>query len=175
MSNYTLYKLTSGKIAIVAPFHATLVAECRRRMGKWSAINTPSGAGYAWTLDAAHRDAIVALAAELFPSREQLIERVVTWTCDGQSASSPTMDGYDVAVFALRWMPAASVTSLLRESLADPHAGVRNSSLQAVLYQIEAGASGEPYQGIVRACAENDPVSDLRTRCASALSALANK
>lgn len=101
MSNYTLYKLTSGKIAIVAPFHATLVAECRRRMGKWAAINTPSGAGYAWTLDAAHRDAIVALAAELFPSREQLIERVVTWTCDGQwSASSPTMDGYDVAGFS---------------------------------------------------------------------------
>lgn len=93
--------LTNGKIAIITPYNATIIAEAKRRMGKWGSVALKSGATPAWILDGSHKDAIQALLVELFPPMDTLIERVVTWKSDGQSSAyAPTMDGYDVAGFS---------------------------------------------------------------------------
>lgn len=93
--------LTGGKIAVITPYNTTVIAEAKRRMGKWGSVNMKSGVTPAWVLDGLHKDAMQTLLVELFPPMDTLIERVVTWKSDGQSSAyAPTMDGYDVAGFS---------------------------------------------------------------------------
>ena len=101
MEKKRIVDLTNGKIAVITPYNTAVIAEAKRRMGKWGSVNMKSGATPAWILDGAHKDAMQALITELFPPMDALVERVITWTCEGQSsASAPTMDGYDVAGFS---------------------------------------------------------------------------
>lgn len=104
MTTWKLYSTNDGKIAVVTPYNAHLVAECKRRMAKWIDLTISKKDGTkavikAWKLDASHRAAIEALCADLFPPRESLIERVVRWEKTGASANGPTMDGYDLVGF----------------------------------------------------------------------------
>src|SRR5262245_7057805 len=95
MASWKILNLKSGKIAVFTPYNASIVAECKRRMGKWITV---TGMGDAWAMDKSHRAAMEALCTELFPSRDALIERVITWSSNS-SLSSPTIDGYRLVWF----------------------------------------------------------------------------
>lgn len=120
----TIHTLQNGKIAVETPYSSAVIAESKRRMGEWKGVTTKSGVVKMWVMDAAHREAMQALITELFPPIDTLIERVVTWTSDGQSSAyAPTMDGYDVAGFTRdrNWIrrPDAGVPLVIVEVLHD--------------------------------------------------------
>lgn len=120
----TIHNLQNGKIAVETPYNTTIIAESKRRMGTWKDVNTKNGAKPMWVMDASHRDAMQALITELFPPMDVLIDRVVTWTSEGQSSAyAPTMDGYDVAGFSRdrNWIrrPDAGVPLEIIEVLHD--------------------------------------------------------
>lgn len=94
-----ILNLQGGGIAVVSPWNAALVEECKRRMGAFKTITTPSGAVQGWKLDAIHRPDMERLLAELFPPRESLVERIITFQSSG-SSYSPTVDGYDLIGFS---------------------------------------------------------------------------
>jgi hypothetical protein len=106
MATWKIYSTNDGKIAVSTPYNAQVVAECKRRMGRWIDLTIAKRDGSsrvvkAWKLDASHRQAIEALCVELFPDPDALIERVITWTAqDYGSLHAPTIDGYRVAWFS---------------------------------------------------------------------------
>ncbi len=119
-----IVNLQNGKIAVETPYNATIIAEAKRRMGKWQNVTFSAGVRQCWVMDAVHKDAMIELIADLFPPMDTLVERIVTWTSDGQSsASAPTMDGYDVAGFSRdrNWIrqPDAGVPLQIIEIVAD--------------------------------------------------------
>lgn len=104
MAIWKIYTTNDGKIAVSTPYNPQIVAECKRRMGKWIDLtitkkDASTATIKAWKLDASHRPAIEALCAELFPEAGELITRVVTWTADEYSLNPPTIDGYKVVWF----------------------------------------------------------------------------
>lgn len=99
MATWKMYTTKSGDIALVSPYSPTIVAEAKRRMGKWIDLNLGEGKSVkAWRMDASHRTAMEQLCRELFDATD-LIERVITWSVQFGSTSSPTLDGYDLLWF----------------------------------------------------------------------------
>lgn len=116
--------LQGNKIAVETPYNETIRAAAKRRMGTWGSVALKAGVTPAWIMDASHKEAMAELIADLFPPMDTLIERVVTWTCDGQSSAyAPTMDGYAVAGFSRdrNWIrqPDAGVPLQIIEIIAD--------------------------------------------------------
>lgn len=105
MATWKIYTTSDNKIAVVTPYNARLVAEAKRRMGRWIDLtitkkDDSKAVVKAWKLDATHRSAMEALCVELFPETDALIERVVTWTADNYgSLHAPTIDGYRLVWF----------------------------------------------------------------------------
>lgn len=98
-----ILSLTNGKIAVFTPYHKKLIDEAKARMGKWQNVNVKQADGSvkassAWVLDASHKPTMETLISELFPPRETLVERVIE--VEGNSSSSPTVDGYDLVGFS---------------------------------------------------------------------------
>lgn len=116
--------LQNNKIAVVTPYNAMVIAEAKRRMGQWKNVAFKNGTKQAWVMDASHKAAMEALVTELFPPMDTLVERVITWTSDGQSSAyAPTLDGYDVAGFSRdrNWIrqPDAGVPLQIVEIVSD--------------------------------------------------------
>lgn len=93
--------LKDNRIAIVTPWHQAIIDECKRRMGEYKDLTLPAGVAKAWVMDASHRQAMKALIAELFPPREQLVERIYRFRTPDtrESTREPTIDGYKVVSF----------------------------------------------------------------------------
>jgi hypothetical protein len=105
MATWKIYTTKDNHIAVATPYNAQIVAEAKRRMGKFIDLTVAAKDGStsvvkAWKLDASHREAMESLCRELFPEADALIERVVTWTANEYSYAAPTIDGYRVVWFS---------------------------------------------------------------------------
>jgi hypothetical protein len=90
--------LKSGNIAVLAPWHAQLIAACRERQGEWMELTIDGQKTKGWRLDRAHEAYMTSLLAELFPPQEQLVYRVYRVAHQG-SSTAPQVDGYDLVTF----------------------------------------------------------------------------
>ena len=98
MSHWNIYTTKNEEIAVVTPFHALVVAEAKRRMGRFTSIKIKEQLHKCWILDPIHREAMAKLCRDVFES--ELIERVIEWKSDGEySYYSPQLDGYDLVWF----------------------------------------------------------------------------
>lgn len=100
-----IWTLEGGKIGVETPWNAKVIAEAKRRMGRWGGVATKDGRVQAWVMDASHKEAMQQLVDELFPGREALVERTVEFATiptewsRGSSYHSPKIDGYDLVEF----------------------------------------------------------------------------
>lgn len=94
------------RVALIAPYHPQLVAECKRRMGKFGAVKTKEGSQEkAWTLRAEHQEPLDQQCQALWPPPETRVERFFTYRCDSStnitssSGAAPQLDGLDLCRF----------------------------------------------------------------------------
>jgi hypothetical protein len=97
---YSIRELKSGDLAVLFPYTPPLIRHLKHLMAIYKDVTIQGEPQKAWTVKPEHRAKVEALLAEYFPPEDQLIEQVISYTCESRSYQAPQIDGVDLLRFS---------------------------------------------------------------------------